>query len=126
MAAATSDGIDAEAVRSRLARIMAEAHDRQAAALAHVDGVIAAVRGDNVDDEHDPEGPTLAFERAQTEAIARQAEEAAAEAAAAIARLDAGTYGVCESCGQRIAPARLAARPTARLCVVCASGGGRA
>lgn len=38
---------------------------------------------------------------------------------AALARIDAGTYGLCESCGAAINPARLAARPMARRCVRC-------
>ncbi|WP_440710216.1 TraR/DksA C4-type zinc finger protein [Herbiconiux sp. YIM B11900] len=32
-----------------------------------------------------------------------------------------GRYGICENCGQRIASGRLEARPTATLCVTCAS-----
>ena len=39
----------------------------------------------------------------------------------ALARVDSGSYGVCESCGQDIAPERLAARPAATLCITCAS-----
>jgi DnaK suppressor protein len=34
-------------------------------------------------------------------------------------RIDAGTYGVCESCGQPIGKARLLAFPRATLCVAC-------
>ena len=44
-----------------------------------------------------------------------------AEVDAAVVRLDAGTYGVCERCGRRIAAGPLEARPTARLCIECAS-----
>jgi len=38
-----------------------------------------------------------------------------------LARLAAGSYGVCERCGQPIGEARLAARPAAVLCIGCAS-----
>src|SRR5215813_13585481 len=38
---------------------------------------------------------------------------------AALARIDAGTYGICEICGQPISAARLTAIPMARLCVAC-------
>jgi len=38
---------------------------------------------------------------------------------AALARLDAGTYGICVACGQPIAPARLEALPTAAQCIDC-------
>ena len=40
---------------------------------------------------------------------------------AALARAEAGDYGVCDSCGQPIAAERLAARPQARSCLTCAS-----
>jgi DnaK suppressor protein len=38
---------------------------------------------------------------------------------AALARLDAGTYGICETCGEAISAARLTAMPMARRCVAC-------
>ena len=37
----------------------------------------------------------------------------------ALARIDAGTYGICDTCGETISPARLTAMPTARRCVAC-------
>jgi DnaK suppressor protein len=83
------------------------------------DGVIAASRDTNADDEHDPEGSTIAFERSQVGALVAQAREHLAEVDAALVRLDAGTYGVCESCGEPIPAGRLEARPTARRCVGC-------
>ncbi|WP_028660110.1 TraR/DksA family transcriptional regulator [Nocardioides insulae] len=73
----------------------------------------------NVDDEHDPEGATTAFERSHLATVLAQAKETLAELDAALDRLDAGRYGVCERCGTAIAPARLGARPTARTCVSC-------
>ena len=42
-----------------------------------------------------------------------------AEIQAALARIDAGTYGLCAACGAAISPARLAALPMARRCVHC-------
>lgn len=39
----------------------------------------------------------------------------------ALKRMDEGTYGVCEACGEAIAPARLRALPQARLCADCAT-----
>ncbi|HWI44036.1 MAG TPA: TraR/DksA C4-type zinc finger protein [Nocardioides sp.] len=89
------------------------------------DAVIAASRDTNADDEHDPEGATIAFERSQVGALVRQAREQLAEVDAALERLDAGTYGVCERCGEAIAEGRLEARPTARLCIRCASASAR-
>jgi RNA polymerase-binding transcription factor DksA len=43
-----------------------------------------------------------------------------AEVVAAIAKLDAGTYGICDDCGELIAPNRLTALPYALQCVDCA------
>ena len=85
------------------------------------DEVVAASRDSNADDEHDPEGATIAFERSQLDALAKQARGHLAEIDAAIARVDGGTYGVCETCGQPISDARLRARPVARACITCAS-----
>ena len=84
-------------------------------------GVVAASQDTNADDEHDPEGATIAFERSQVGALARQAREHLAEIDAALARLADGSYGRCESCGAPIGEERLEARPTARLCIGCAS-----
>ena len=42
-----------------------------------------------------------------------------AEVLAALERLDDGTFGKCESCGQQIPIERLEALPAARLCLSC-------
>jgi DnaK suppressor protein len=41
---------------------------------------------------------------------------------AALARMRNGTYGECVDCGEPIAPARLAAYPTATRCIECQEG----
>jgi DnaK suppressor protein len=79
-----------------------------------------ASKDSNVDDEHDPEGSTIAYERAQLTAVLSAARHRLADLDDALARVDAGTYGVCASCGDAIAPERLDARPFARTCVACA------
>ena len=83
--------------------------------------IVAAAVDSNLDDEHDPEGATIAFERAQVDALIVQARHRLAEVDAARDRLDSGSYGRCLACGEAIAPARLEARPTARTCITCAS-----
>jgi DnaK suppressor protein len=87
------------------------------------DEVVAASRDSNADDEHDPEGATIAFERSQLNALVQQARDHVAEIDEAIARLTARTYGVCQGCGQPIGAGRLAARPVARTCIACATAG---
>jgi len=84
------------------------------------EGFVEASRDTNADDEHDPEGTTIAFERSQVGALVRQAVAHLADLAAADERLAAGSYGVCERCGGVIPDGRLQARPTARTCVACA------
>jgi RNA polymerase-binding transcription factor len=73
------------------------------------------------DDEHDPEGATIAFERQHVAALASQAGHHLAEIDAALLRLAEGSHGICGNCGQLIGAARLAARPVATMCITCAS-----
>jgi DnaK suppressor protein len=89
------------------------------------DAVVAASRDTNADDEHDPEGATIAFERSQVGSLIRRAELRLEEIDAASGRLAAGTYGTCERCGAPIGADRLAARPTARACLACATSSPR-
>jgi RNA polymerase-binding protein DksA len=97
--------------------------ERLAALTGDYAGIVEASRDSNADDEHDPEGSTIAFERSQVGALVDQARTHLAEVDAALARVEDGTYGVCESCGAQIAPERLEARPVARRCITCASRG---
>jgi len=73
------------------------------------------------DDEHDPEGATIAFERQHTAALLSQVRQHLAQIDAAMARLAGGSYGTCENCGQPIGAARLTARPVTTTCISCAS-----
>lgn len=72
------------------------------------------------DDEHDPEGATVAFERAQVVGLLEQARAELRALDAANERLRAGTYGTCMRCGHPIAPERLDALPAATHCIRCA------
>jgi len=107
--------------RDRLATENAQALQRLADLRRDFDAMVAASRDTNADDEHDPEGSTIAFERSQVEALVRQAQHHLDELEAANTRLDAGTYGTCEVCGDPIGRRRLEARPAARVCIVCAT-----
>ncbi len=74
--------------------------------------------------DYDPnfaDSSQVTAERGEAEALAGQLREALREVEQAIARLDRGTYGVCEVCHQPISPARLEAMPTAQRCINCAS-----
>ena len=82
--------------------------------------LIEATTESNADDEHDPEGATLAFEREQLTAMLDRARQTGAALDQALTDLDDGDYGRCEQCGRAIDPARLEARPQARSCIDCA------
>ncbi|MGA8847547.1 MAG: TraR/DksA C4-type zinc finger protein [Nocardioides sp.] len=94
---------------------------RLAALTADYAEVVAASRDTNADDEHDPEGATIAFERSQVGALVTAARTHLFEIDAAQRRLALGTYGDCEGCGRHISAERLEVRPTARRCVTCAA-----
>ena len=98
-----------EAVRRRIAELHRS-----------FDDIAASVDTANTDDEHDPEGATLAFERAQVVSLLAASRELLHSLDDAAGRVAAGTYGVCARCGNRIGDERLDALPAARHCVVCA------
>ena len=102
---------------ARLQRLREEATAAIAELDARIDGVVSARNGANVDDEHDPEGATIAFERSQADALRRAAQRRLTEIDEALGRVAHGTYGVCAVCGEPIPAARLAARPFATRCV---------
>jgi DnaK suppressor protein len=79
--------------------------------------------GDIQFDEESGEGDTLNVERERDLALSAQARAAVDEIDHALAKMDAGRYGVCERCGNPIPKARLKALPYAALCVACKSGG---
>jgi DnaK suppressor protein len=81
---------------------------------------VAASADANTDDEHDPEGATIAFERAQLGALLDQARRHLADLDLAVGRVAAGTYATCENCGGPIPLERLEARPAVRTCIECA------
>lgn len=68
-------------------------------------------------DQHPADGGSDMFERAKELAILERTERQIADAERALDRLEAGTYGTCEACGDPIGAARLRARPAARLCL---------
>jgi DnaK suppressor protein len=89
--------------------------------LAKTASDIAERLTDQVHDAGDDsaDAGTKAFEREHTLALTQNARDLLDQGERALARIDAGTYGVCESCGQPIGKARLLAFPRATLCVPC-------
>jgi DnaK suppressor protein len=107
-----------------LAAERAEVLGRVRALSSSLEDIVSASLSANADDEHDPEGSTIAFERAQVAALLAQATAHLTESTEALRLLEAGGYGHCERCGAAIARERLLARPTAHTCIDCAVAGG--
>ena len=112
---------EAEPTEDLLTRRRAETIRRIEALTGQFDVMVEASELSTNDDEHDPEGATVAFERAQVQSMLREAQEELAELGRAADRLREGTYGFCERCGNPIAPERLAALPATRTCISCAN-----
>jgi RNA polymerase-binding transcription factor DksA len=68
-------------------------------------------------DQHLADQGTETFERERDISVLQRVEEQLVEVDAALARLDAGTYGLCEICGKPIGDERLEAMPAARYCL---------
>jgi len=109
-------------------REIAEVRDRlakeavaQRADIERAESDIAKRLGDAVGDAGEDQADVGAktFEREHELALTHNARELLAQNERAIARIDAGTYGTCESCGEAIGKARLQAFPRATLCVSC-------
>lgn len=105
----------------RLATLHQEALELSAALRRRLDGIIESSTHTTNDDEHDPEGVTVAFERAQVADMLERARVELQALEAARERLASGTYGICQSCGNPIAAERLDALPAATTCIQCAN-----
>ena len=99
----------------------ADLRERIDALEAEIEGLSVATVDSNGDDEHDPEGSTIAFERSQLQAVLDQAIDQLGEVDAAVERVAADAYGTCERCEKPIADERLTALPSARYCIDCAA-----
>ncbi len=97
----------------------AEAERATAGALELTDD---AAGQDIADEDGFGEGDTVSVERDRLAVVASDAQAKVVEIDAALSRVEAGTYGTCESCGNPIPEARLEALPEATLCVTCKTG----
>jgi DnaK suppressor protein len=69
--------------------------------------------------DDDAETGSATFERERMMSLAHNARGLLSEIDRALGRIDAGTYGHCQSCGELIADARLEALPQAEYCLEC-------
>jgi DnaK suppressor protein len=115
------DESEESAIRDVLVAERAAALARIDALQTDLDAIVTASTGSNTDDEHDPEGSTIAYERAQVTALLAGSRAHLGDLDRALARLSAGGYVLCERCHSRISTARLAALPAGRTCFECAN-----
>jgi DnaK suppressor protein len=104
-------------VRDRLAAEAAELREE----INRAESDIALRLGDAVGDAGDDQADVgaKAFEREHELALTHNTRELLVQTERALDRIQAGTYGTCESCGEPIGKARLQAFPRATLCVTC-------
>jgi len=110
-----------EAEISKVREQLAEEAAELRAEIGRVELDIADRLGDAVSDAGDDQADVgaKAFEREHEIALTYNARELLAQTERALARIEAGTYGSCESCGEPIGKARLQAFSRATLCVTC-------
>lgn len=105
--------------------LIAERDSQAAAAIAHkaeADEMMSSkAEATHRSDAGNNEGDNLSVDHGQLMALATAAQLEADRAEQAIARLDAGTYGICTSCKGQIPLERLEVIPFAELCVNCQS-----
>ena len=108
--------MDRAAVEAERARVAdrASSLERELASLAEQQSLTSH------DDEHDPEGVTIAVQRAQLQGLLDAARVELTELDRATDRLADGTYGRCAGCGAPIAAERLEALPATTTCIRCA------
>jgi DnaK suppressor protein len=111
---------------AQLAQLRAQLEEERASAIAGLERYGADPDSEKVEpiqgiDEGFADLAAATAERSEILAFIESARDRLAEVNAALAKMDAGTYGVCESCGTKISDARLEARPLSVLCVDCAA-----
>lgn len=99
--------------RARLLKAVEHLHGDNSSSIEDELGELSAAGVDN----HMGDTASATYERELDAGLEQSAQHALEEVDAALARLDAGTYGVCEVCGEPIDADRLAAIPWARRCI---------
>ncbi len=101
--------------RARVVGAIEYLHEENPGSLEDETGELVSGSADN----HMGDTATETFDRELDQGLEENAEHVLAAIDAALARIDAGTFGTCERCGQPIAEERLEALPYATLCIDC-------
>lgn len=107
--------------------IEAHLHAERAATVDSIDAltrsfteIVTSIEGVGNDDEHDPEGATIAYERALVASLLETARTQLQLIDDALTRIGEGRFGVCTECGGPVGLERLRALPTTSTCIGCA------
>ena len=109
--------LERRTIRSALVAELGRTEEQAVSLARQFDDIVTAAEMSNTDDEHDPEGTTIAFERAQVSALHSQAIRDVAALQRTLTNLDDSDFGACERCGGQIGFERLVALPATRRCV---------
>jgi DnaK suppressor protein len=116
-----ADNLDLDAIRRELEARRERTRERVESLAERPELGAAQGFGKRIGD-----GTTEAISRLTDIGVGRSLETGLARTERALAKLDDGTYGLCDACGEPIAPARLEALPDSVLCVACAAAERRA
>ena len=114
--AKAADEPDLAVIRRRLVERRDETRERVAVLAKRPERGSAQGFGKRIGD-----GTIEAVSRLTEIGVGTSLESGLARTERALVKLDEGTYGACDGCGEAIVPARLQAMPDALLCLVCAS-----
>jgi len=110
------DSLDLAALRTRLTGRRDRTQERVALLAQRPELGSAQGFGKRIGD-----GTTEAISRLTEIGVGQSLESTLARTERALGKLDDGSYGICDECGQPIAPARLQAMPDSVMCVACAA-----
>ena len=111
-----ADDLDLDAIRRELEARRSSTRERVEALAERPELGAAQGFGKRIGD-----GTTEAISRLTDIGVGRSLETGLARTERELAKLDEGTYGICDQCGEAIPPARLRAMPDSALCVTCAA-----
>lgn len=110
--------MDTDSARARLLKEQARLEGLHGAATRLKAGAQEAQERElSSSDQHPAELATETIERELDQSVVEHVELELTELQMALARLDAGKYGLCEACAEPISDARLEAMPAARYCI---------
>jgi DnaK suppressor protein len=114
--AVPGDDLDLDAIRSELEELRDRTRERLEVLAQRPERGAAQGFGKRIGD-----GTTEAIKRLTDIGVGDSLERVLARTERAVAKLDDGSYGICDACGDRISPGRMRALPDGVLCLRCAA-----